>query len=240
MTTMPVKDANDVDVDIQLPNANGRAAAAASRPVALSTEDLAAVTAMSAKLPATLGQKTSANSMAVVVASDQGAIPVGGAQITASGNFTRPANTTAYSSGQIIAESVTAGSCNPISLAVARAIDSTGAIRRVYLRVNDTAWLNATVRVHLFRSAVTFAAGDGGTLAGNLTESGYLGYCDVTLDRQFSNPFVAGHGVPAIGGEINFLPTSGAQTVFAVLEARSAVTPTASKVFTLSAEVYQN
>lgn len=35
-------------------------------------------TAISAKLPATLGQKTSANSLAVVVASDQSAIPVSG------------------------------------------------------------------------------------------------------------------------------------------------------------------
>lgn len=36
------------------------------------------VTAMSAKLPATLGQKTAAASLAVILASDQGAVPVSG------------------------------------------------------------------------------------------------------------------------------------------------------------------
>ena len=48
------------------------------------------VSTMSGKLPATLGQKTMANSMAVVVASDQSAVPVSGT-VTANagtGNFT--------------------------------------------------------------------------------------------------------------------------------------------------------
>lgn len=42
------------------------------------------VEAMSAKLPATLGQKTAANSMSVVLASDQGAVPVAQAALTGS------------------------------------------------------------------------------------------------------------------------------------------------------------
>lgn len=166
-------------------------------------------------------------------------VPVAGPLTIVSGNFTRPANTTAYASGQIIANSTTAGSCSAISLAAARANDAAGSVRRVYLKVNDTAWLNATVRVHLYRSSPTYAAGDGGTYTGNTTESGYLGSLDVTLSRQFSDPYVSGLGVPNDGGEIVFLPASGTQNIHAVLEARSAPTPAASKVFTLAAEVYQ-
>lgn len=160
------------------------------------------------------------------------------AYVAPTANFTRPANTTAYASGQIIANSTTPGLCTPIALTASRFNDAPGAVRRVRLSVNDAIWFNATVRVHLLRSSPTFAAGDGGAFSGNITESGYLGSCDVTFDRQFSDPSVVGFGVPAVGGEINFLPNSGSQTIFGVLEARSSVTPTASKTFTLSAEVY--
>jgi outer membrane murein-binding lipoprotein Lpp len=50
MATVRGQSASPGDTDIELPNANGRAAAAASRPVALSTEDLAAVDAITTAL----------------------------------------------------------------------------------------------------------------------------------------------------------------------------------------------
>lgn len=70
---------------VNLPPANGRALAADSRPVALSTEDKTAldlvatnqaaeaalIAAMSSKLPATLGQKAMAAALAVSIATDQ-------------------------------------------------------------------------------------------------------------------------------------------------------------------------
>lgn len=70
----------------------GRAGAAASAPAVLSTEDLAALNAVTtavnslislvngtdAQLPATLGQKTAAGSLSMVLASDQGGVPVSG------------------------------------------------------------------------------------------------------------------------------------------------------------------
>ncbi len=46
MATIPVKDANNTTVDLEKPLPPGRAAALASRPVALSTEDLAALVAI--------------------------------------------------------------------------------------------------------------------------------------------------------------------------------------------------
>ena len=54
MATVDVKDAAGATVAIEKPLAPGRAAAASSKPVALSTEDKAALDAMSAKLPAAL------------------------------------------------------------------------------------------------------------------------------------------------------------------------------------------
>lgn len=46
MATIPVKDANNLTVDLEKPLAPGRALAAASRPVVLSSEDLAALVAI--------------------------------------------------------------------------------------------------------------------------------------------------------------------------------------------------
>lgn len=58
MATIDVKDAGGATVALEKPNANGRAAAAASRPVALSTEDLAALNAIATKLSADPASQT--------------------------------------------------------------------------------------------------------------------------------------------------------------------------------------
>jgi hypothetical protein len=163
---------------------------------------------------------------------------IGGHIATATATMTRPADTTAYVSGDLIANSTTAGSVAPLTLAVARAANKSGAIRRLRLKVNDTAWLNASVRVHLYRQSPTVANGDNGAFSS--TESNHIGYSDITLDRQFSDPCVKGIGIPAIGSEFNFEPDAGTANIYALLECRSAVTPAASKTFTLTLEAYQN
>lgn len=108
-------------------------------------------------------------------------------------SFTRPANTTAYAAGQLIANATAAGSVVPMTFAgAARDLDFTGSVRRARVKVNDVGWLNATVRLHLYRTLPTAANGDGG--AWSTTESNYLGAIDVTFDKQFSDPFVKGIG----------------------------------------------
>lgn len=128
MATIDVKDAAGTTQTIQQPNANGRAAAASSRPVVLSTEDAAKVPSLGQALaaasvpvvlpaltegligsltetapasdtassglngrlqrlaqrltsliglfPSTIGQKAAAGSLSVVLASDQGTVPI--------------------------------------------------------------------------------------------------------------------------------------------------------------------
>ena len=175
-------------------------------------------------------------------ASSSAPLPVAGpAAAMVGGTLTKSTKTTAYTSGMIIAQSATAGSCAAIALAVARAADKTGMVRRLRLKVNDAAWLNATVRVHLFKDNPTFANGDAGTFAAGLSESNYMGYSDIVLDQSFSDPFAKGIGAPAVGGEFNFDPASGTTNIYAVLEARSTTgTVGASKVFSLVAETLRN
>jgi hypothetical protein len=155
-----------------------------------------------------------------------------------SASFTRPANTTAYAVGQLIANSTIAASVVPMALTVARDLDFTGMIRRARIKVSDTAWLNATVRVHCYKNSPTVSNGDGGNWVSS--ESEYLGALDVSFDKQFSDPFVKGIGVPNNGSEINFAPAAGTGSIFCLLEARSAVTPASGSAWTLTLEVLQN
>lgn len=55
MATIPVKDANNTTVDLEKPLAPGRALAAVSRPVVLSSEDLAALAAIVDAIEASSG-----------------------------------------------------------------------------------------------------------------------------------------------------------------------------------------
>lgn len=156
-----------------------------------------------------------------------------------SANFTRPTNTTAYTAGNLIANSTSAGSVVPMTFAgAARDLDITGMIRRARIKVSDTAWLNATVRVHLYRTFPTAANGDGA--AWSTSESQYLGAIDVTLDKQFTDPFVKGVGVPNNGSEINFAPAPTTTNIFGLLQAESAVTPASGSSWTVELEVLQN
>ena len=160
---------------------------------------------------------------------------VGGKTIIAGASLTRPSDTNAYAVGDLIGNSTTAGSVSPMALAVGRIAQGTGMIRRARLKVNDTAWANATVRAHFYKNSPTAANGDNSPWS--TTESEYR---DMVLDKSFSDPFVKGIGVPAAGSEINFDCAADSQGIYALLEARTAVTPGSAKTFGLTVEALAN
>ena len=162
---------------------------------------------------------------------------VGGHTALASANFTRPADTTAYASGDLVANSTTAGSVTPMQFTVARVAAGSGMIRRARLRKTGTGVTNASFRLHLYTASPTPANGDNGAWSTNQAAN-YLGALDVTVDKAFTDG-AAGNGVPSSGSEINFALSSG-QLVFGLLEARGAYAPANAEVFTLSLEVLQN
>lgn len=161
---------------------------------------------------------------------------VGGHSDAVSASFT-PAASAAYVSGDLIANSATAGSVLPLTLAVSRTVDKSGMIRRVRVKTTDAAFAGATVRVHFYKASPTCTNGD--SAAWLTTESTYLGSADVTLDKHFSDS-EKGLGAPNTGSEINFTPDSGTANIYALVEARSSVTGTAAKTMTVTAEVLQN
>lgn len=146
-------------------------------------------------------------------------------------SFIRPANITAYASGQLVANSTTAGSVIPLTFSVRN--ENIGSIvRRVRMRKNSTGVSGSSFRVHLYNTLPTVTNGDGGVWLS--TTSGYIGAFDVTIDKAFSDG-AAGQGQAVTGTGIDVNLIYG--TVYGLVEARGAYTPVASEVITVELEV---
>ena len=159
---------------------------------------------------------------------------VGGNTAVVGGSFTRPANTTPYASGQLVANSATAGSIVPVPCSVARKNDGTGVLQGLRLSKSGPSLTNAAFRVHLFKTAPTSSVGDAGTFAGAVTGVAALalGYYDITMDQSYSD---GAKGFVAIPGKA-FDAAAGSQNIYALIEARGAYTPTSSETFTVALE----
>ncbi len=166
---------------------------------------------------------------------DRIAVPViAGLSQRVSATVTRPADTTAYASGDLVANSTTAGSVTPMQFTVAQWAGGTGMIRRARIRKTGTSITNASFRLHLYNVSPTPANGDNGAFSTNQAAN-YVGALDVTMTQAFTDG-ASGNGVPLVGSEINFDLPSGT-VLFGLLEARGAYTPASAEVFTVELEV---
>ena len=144
-------------------------------------------------------------------------------------SFVRPANVTAYASGQLVANSTTAGSVIPATFIVRN--ENIGSIvRRVRMRKSSTGVSGSSFRVHLYNSLPTVTNGDGGVWLS--TTSGYIGSFDVTIDKAFSDGS-GGAGVANNGVDVNLIYG----TVYGLVEARGAYTPVSGETITVELEV---
>jgi hypothetical protein len=158
-----------------------------------------------------------------------------------SASFTRPANTTAYASGDLVASTTTAGDVAAMELR-GFSVNTQGSciIRRIKLAKSGTSTTSASFRVHLFRAdPATVTNGDNGAFSVSGVAD-YLGAADVTIDRAFTDG-ACGIGVPIVGSEFMIrMPgansVSTGQSIFAMIEARAAYTPASAEVFTLTVD----
>jgi hypothetical protein len=159
-----------------------------------------------------------------------------------SDNFTRPADTTAYASGDLVANNTTAGSVTPLSWSIHRSPSGSIRINRVKIKKSGTSVTNATFRVHLYAIAPTVTNGDNG--AWNSIEAGYLGFVDVVVDKAFSDG-ASGHGLPILSSlcyqlDVKLPGTSdlaSAKKIYGLVEARGAYTPVSGEVITVALEI---
>lgn len=154
-------------------------------------------------------------------------------------SFARPANTTAYASGQLIANSTAAGSVTPLLFAAARAADAATRFVRFRASVDDAAWQGKTINLHLFRTLVAPAVGDGGALAASLTIASLrVGIVPITLSDVLADG-AQGSAAASLVGDLTALPVTGTVNFYGLLEATGAVTPAASKTFAVTAELWR-
>lgn len=164
---------------------------------------------------------------------------VGSLSVISSGSFARPADTSAYVIGDIVAQDTVAGGCSAVAFSASRLNGTAGRLKRCRVKVNNVAWLTKQVYVHVFKTAPIFTNGDNAAFVVGVSESEYLGAFDVTLDQSFSNPTVKGIGLPKTGTEIMFDTAANTTNLYFVLEIRSVVTP-GTDVFTVVFEVSQD
>lgn len=149
--------------------------------------------------------------------------------------LTRPADTTAYASGDLVANSTTAGSVIPLTISLGVQPHTQCFIRRVSILTSSTSITNAAFRVHFFKtSSITPANGDNGAFSVS-NAANYIGSVNVTVDQAFTDG-AFGVGAPTVGSEINFISSS--EYIYALLEARGSYTPTSEGTFVVRLEAH--
>lgn len=170
----------------------------------------------------------------VPMASERHIGQVGGQNALPSASFIRPADVTAYASGDLVANSTVAGSVTPLVFTVGRTPDAGGFIRKARLRKSSTGLTGAVFRLHLYSSPPVCVNGD--NAAWRTTRAAdYIDAFNITMDRSFSDGAI-GVGLPMLGQEVSFI----GHLVYGLLEIRGAHTPVSGDTFTVSLEVTQN
>jgi hypothetical protein len=143
---------------------------------------------------------------------------------TSVASFTRPADTNAYASGDLVSNSVASGAaCVPLQISTSDG-GGKGTIHAVRLRKNGVGIINAAFRVHIYNKSPVVANADNGVFSSD-SFSSYLGAFDVTAMQAFTDGAM-GRG----------FSTPGQSTLYAYIEALGAYTPASAEVFTLMLE----
>lgn len=173
----------------------------------------------------------------VVTPEDPLPVAAGRVVVITAPTLTRPADTTAYASGDLVANSTVAGSVVPLEFDVG---GGSGMVRKIRMRTNRTSGgtTNAVFRVHLFRTAPTVAGGDNAAF-NPANAANYLGAMDVVLTDQFSDGAV-GSGVPAVGSEINYSLPDSSTKLFGLIRAGAAYAPASGEQISVALEIIKD
>jgi hypothetical protein len=158
--------------------------------------------------------------------------------------FTRPADTTTYASGDLVANSTSATAVVPMSFTGPLSAGGAFIVRKARITKTSTTTSNATFRLHLYSSSpalVTGGIANGDNAAWSTDTSGWFGTLSIDISTN-GYAFVdgaGGAGIPVIGTEIANKLSSGT-TIYGLLEARGSYAPANGEVFTVSLEIVQN
>ncbi len=148
--------------------------------------------------------------------------------------FARPADVTAYASGDLVANSTTAGSVTAMAFPLMglRSPKIVGA----QIRKNTATATAATFRLHLFSAAPTVSAGDNAAIAVSSSLANYFGYID--LDMTTAGSVIAAATLALrVGFTVPLGLGEGLTTIYGLMEARAAYAPGNAEQFTLALEL---
>jgi hypothetical protein len=173
------------------------------------------------------------------------ALPTGAAT-NLTGSITNPSSTltmtsatTAYTAGQLIATSATAGSIVNPSFAIANSAGG-AAIPRVRLSSNDTtstAWPGVSIQVDLWTATPTWTNGDRGTWLPATGAASHLGSYSCTMNTPVWGDGYAAECAPAVGTYSGVKLASGASVFWSLKAVGASGVTGASKVWTLIPEL---
>lgn len=152
--------------------------------------------------------------------------------VKVSANFTRPNDTTAYASGDLVANSTTAGSVSPMTFALP--FGQGLRIWRVGLLKSDATPTNASFRLHLYNDSPTVTNGDNAAWLSIV--AGYQGFVDIVASGQTFSDDSTGFGVYVNNSVFAplYIVADTDFKLYGLLEARAAYTPVAQEVFTVT------
>ena len=151
-----------------------------------------------------------------------------------SNSFTRPADTTAYASGDLVANSTTAGSVVPLEFQVPIGNGRGCLVKQMRLQKSGTSVTNAAFIVRLYGSSPTVANGDNGAISSNLSD--FLGSASLSTMTAFTD---GAKSVDTLGEDasesalIHVVAAGDNGKIYALLSATGAYTPASAEVFTL-------
>jgi hypothetical protein len=148
--------------------------------------------------------------------------------------LTLPGTGGAYASGDLAANSATAGSVTPLSCVVARYSGGPISVTKARVLTSTTGLTNASFRVHAYTSSPTVTNGNDGVFLS--TASGHFCRLDVTVDLAFSDG-AEGLGEPTSGSTCTRV-LSATQTIYVLVEARAAYAWTAAQTLVVTLEGY--
>lgn len=166
-----------------------------------------------------------------------------GIVVTASNTITRPADTTAYTAGDLVANSTTAGSVTPFIWPIGGGAGQKGKIWRARIKKSTTTTANAGFKVHLFdgSQALTVTNGDNGAFAPSNANAlaNYLGWLEGTATSTTTVGVGAVTFCSTLSSHGSFvgvrLPASIWQ-VYGLLEATAAYAPGSAETFFIELE----
>jgi hypothetical protein len=155
-------------------------------------------------------------------------------------NFTRPADTTQYAVGDLVANSTTAGSVVAMSWSPFP-VRAGGWITGARLRIDKSDVTSASFRLHLYTATPTFVTGGDNSAFSTVVATGYASWLasfDATL-QAIDAAGVSGIMAPTEGLVAPCNCLQGA-LVYGLLEARGTYTPKSASVLTVELLVEGN